>query len=319
MENTSKVLFEDDVPQWYLAVGNQKVGPLTASDVYQKVIAQEITWAHFVWSPGQSGWERICDIPTFQAAVPALPGGSNPPPTVADVTGKSKKLGSDSKSKKIPSGRAGSAKKPPASVPNPDDEKIWYLHYNDSQFGPFSKEEVDRSLAAGKVNGRVHAWTDGMKGWDRLERIKGFKVPESAPPLPPSSKSSPKSAKDAKKSEADSFVQEDLRTGIRSPMVAKILLASGDSVTTAICRDISVGGMQVLTDRIPGAVGARIKLNVTPATAPRAGTGKKDFEPFVAEGVIVRILEDGRGFSFRFEKLTDKAKRTIESYIQSTG
>jgi hypothetical protein len=55
-------------------------------------------------------------------------------------------------------------------------------------------------------------------------------------------------------------------------------------------------------------------MNVSPS-----GTGKPVgmIEPFVAEGVIVRLLEDGRGFSFRFERLTDGARKTIETYIKS--
>jgi hypothetical protein len=81
-----------------------------------------------------------------------------------------------------------------------------------------------------------------------------------------------------------------------------------------MCRDISVGGMQVLTDQIPGVSGTRIRLNVSPVN-PSRSKASSAIEPFVAEGVIVRILEDGRGFSFRFEGLTDRAKKIIEKYI----
>jgi hypothetical protein len=43
---------------------------------------------------------------------------------------------------------------------------------------------------------------------------------------------------------------------------------------------------------------------------------KKDLlNPFVAEGVIVRVLEDGRGFSFRFEGLSRESQEAIERYI----
>jgi hypothetical protein len=35
----------------------------------------------------------------------------------------------------------------------------------------------------------------------------------------------------------------------------------------------------------------------------------------VAEGMVVRILEDGRGFSFRFEKLPENARKSIEKYF----
>ena len=42
-----------------------------------------------------------------------------------------------------------------------------------------------------------------------------------------------------------------------------------------------------------------------------------EFEAFMATGRVVRILEDGRGFSFRFEKLSPKAKRAIEEYVKT--
>ena len=47
--------------------------------------------------------------------------------------------------------------------------------------------------------------------------------------------------------------------------------------------------MQALTDRVPGAVGTTLRLNVSPSDA-------KTVKGFVAEGEIVRVLEDGRGF-----------------------
>lgn len=42
MENTGKVLFGDDVPQWYVALGDRWEGPMSASTVYQKVLNEEV-------------------------------------------------------------------------------------------------------------------------------------------------------------------------------------------------------------------------------------------------------------------------------------
>ena len=77
---------------------------------------------------------------------------------------------------------------------------------------------------------------------------------------------------------------------------------------TGICRDISVGGMQVLTDTLPGPVGTAVRLNVTPPS-------DSGLKAFVAEGTVVRILEDQRGFSFRFTSISEDAKSSIERYI----
>jgi len=171
----------------------------------------------------------------------------------------------------------------------------WYLYYNDSQFGPFAEEDIHRFLRIGKIHGDVHIWKDGMAGWEKIKRLDAFKesVAES------------KSARTTKKA--------DKRKSPRVPVVARSLMSSGDKVFAAVCRDVSIGGMQVLTRDLPGPVGARLKLNVT---APVTAAGKK-IESFVAEGEIVRLLEDGRGFSFRFDKLSDRSRSCIEAYIES--
>lgn len=295
MENTGKVLFpnfSDNQPQWYFAQGDRWVGPLTASDVYQKVLNQELSWADFVWKPGQAGWERICDLKTFQAAVPQLP-----PKTVQKEVKEAVKEAAAPAVRTAARRSVKAPAQPKAATDMPSEEKIWFVYYNESQFGPFSASEVHRYLKIGKLNGRVFGWRDGMENWERLEKITDFGELSSAKKPP----AGPKTAAKA----------PDQRSAPRRPLVAKIVMTNQSAVAVAVCRDISVGGMQVLTDRIPGDVGARIRLNVS--------STEKKIEPFTAEGVIVRILEDGRGFSFRFEKLSDSAKRNIENYISVAG
>lgn len=88
------------------------------------------------------------------------------------------------------------------------------------------------------------------------------------------------------------------------------MMAADGRVFSGLCRDVSVGGMQCLTSELPGPVGTVLKLNIsTPSGA------KEGIDAFVAEGVIVRELEDGKGFSFRFEKLSPEGKKAIESYV----
>ncbi|MGZ3687471.1 MAG: GYF domain-containing protein [Bdellovibrionota bacterium] len=284
MENTGSVRFENDSAQWYLALGERWVGPLTATDIYEKILKQELTWAHYVWKQGQAEWKRLCDVKTFQAALPQPP---------------ARTVQTEVKEAAKPAAKSSSRAKPPAAPPGA--RKEWYLFYNDSQYGPFSHDEVDRYLRVGKIHGRVHAWRDGMDGWERIEKIGLFHVPLDAPAR----------TKGKQKDPSHSLEIEGVeqRNSPRRPLVAKLLVANQESVITGVCRDISVGGMQVLTEKVPGPVGTRLKMNVSPS----------GMEPFVAEGLVVRILEDGRGFSFRFERLGENAKRAIESYIQVSG
>ncbi|MBC7693762.1 MAG: DUF4339 domain-containing protein [Methylotenera sp.] len=340
MENTVKVLFEgDNTPQWYIAQGDRWIGPLTASDIYEKVIAQEITWAHFVWKPGQAEWQRICDIQTFQAAVPTLPAKSvvgdiektqpgitntrvSAAGSAASAAAASFTAASTSASAS-PNSASASSTSIPVATSRP--EKEWFLHYNDSQFGPFASEEVSRFISIGKIHGRVYSWRNGMSDWQKLETIPEFvKViqaaaatsmavpPRKGPPAAPAAaKASVVEASQIAAKEAAKVAAEEKRGTPRRPLIAKIFVANEQSLHVGVCRDVSIGGMQVLTDQIPGVAGDKIKMNVSPA-----GDSKSDqVDPFVAEGVIVRILEDGLGFSFRFNRLDDNAKRSIEKHL----
>jgi hypothetical protein len=287
MENTEKVLFADDKPQWYIAMGDRWVGPVSASDVYERVKSQKISWAHFVWKPGEKEWKRLCDVKMFKAAVPQEPSKE----IQKEVKEVSKEVRRDTKPVvRAAGGRTGAKSK---NTEASSEEKGWFLYYNETQFGPFNQDEVVRFLNVGRVNPRVHAWRSGIANWTRLEELDSFKAAIQE------LKTSKGGSQEKDKSEH--------RQTPRRPMVAKILVANEHEVSDAVCRDISVGGMQVLTDRVPGKVGEKVRLNVTASS----------IEPFVAEGVIVRFLEDQKGFSFRFDRLSDQAKRSIEKYIQS--
>jgi hypothetical protein len=283
MENSRKILADGSgqEPEWFVVSGDKWVGPMTVSEIFEKIQTRDLSWAHFAWKEGEDGWKRLCDIEAFQAGVPSEPTRSVTKSVTQSVATSSAR------------------KAPPAAPANLGEDKVWFLHYNDTQFGPFGESEVKRFIDIGKIHGRVHAWKDPMENWARLEKIEEFKSSLGARTPAPAPRTGARAS--------------EQRATPRRPLVAKVLAASGSGVSIGMCRDVSVGGMQVLTDRIPGKVGAKVKLNVSPAGGKMGG----NIEPFVAEGVIVRILEDGRGFSFRFDALPSAAKAAIEAYIAS--
>jgi hypothetical protein len=291
---------------------------------------QELSWAHFVSKNGQTEWKRICDTPEFQVVVPQQPGRS---------------LSKNLKTQIKEDTQTGTGKTRASVKKASSDDRGWFLYYSDTQFGPFTKDEIARFLKIGRIHGRVHAWRNEMENWDRLDNIPSFqemlagieselpKAPKEPPALPPAftpDKAKPKlkevrrpkpelmklekGAKGRAAHAQAKAVELEQRKTPRAPLVAKIIMAAGEAVSVALCRDISIGGMQVLTDNLPGQVGAKIKMNVS---MTGGGPGGKRIGPFTAQGVVVRILEDGKGFSFRFEKLGDSARKAIEQYIDS--
>lgn len=177
------------------------------------------------------------------------------------------------------------ASPPPLSPTQKQDLRVWYVYLDEANYGPISDLEVASLVQAGRVNGSTYMWQKGFKDWQQAKDI----------PAIASTLGAGKAAKPA-----------DKRSAPRKPFETKILLTDGKEVGWAICRDISVGGMQVLMDHAPGPVGTALKLNVN---------SQGNIPGFACEGLIVRILEDGRGFSFRFSTLTAEARAAIEKYI----
>lgn len=177
---------------------------------------------------------------------------------------------------------------PPPLSPNQKEElRTWFIYLDDANFGPISDREVQSLIDSGRVNASTYMWQKGFADWTLAKDVSMWAAKMGSVPAKASTKS-------------------DKRTAPRKPFETKILLTDGKEVGWAICRDISVGGMQVLMDHAPGPAGTALKLNVN---------SEGNIPGFACEGKIVRILEDGRGFSFRFTNLTADAKAAIEKYI----
>ena len=173
------------------------------------------------------------------------------------------------------------ALKPP---PPPADTAIkWFVFQNDAQTGPYSTMDISRLIASHQVNENSFLWQETFPEWMPLNQVNVFNF----------------------KTEAS---VENRRTAPRKPFVAQLYLTNLKEMMTGICRDISIGGMQILCESVNGFVGETIRINVLPPDTSA-------LTPFMAEGVIVRILEDKKGFSFRFTKLGEDVKTAIERYI----
>lgn len=286
MENTSPLLFDNVDERYFLAAKGRAIGPLTAQDVYEKIQNGHANLLDYFWTETWSDWKRICEARDFAMLVPQKP----PASAIAQIKDK------------LDGKRRAKAKSAPPEPPA-SESRSFYLYFNSSQYGPFSPSELEHVLKSHKLGRNAYAWTPGWPNWKRLSEIAEFQKH-----LPPKERTSSGATGKIVKTKTS---PSDKRRAPRKPLVARLFLHNDKDVIIAVCRDISVGGMQVLTDRVPGPVGTLIKLNVSPGDPSKV-------KGFVAEGEIVRVLEDGRGFSFRFRKISDDAKRAIEKYIRSS-
>lgn len=158
----------------------------------------------------------------------------------------------------------------------------------DTEYGPYTVEVVQKLFKEKRINARTLAFVKGMDNWKLLADFEDFsEIFEDTPPP---------------------IKDEERRVSNRKPFIARMYIQNKQDIFVGICRDISIGGMQVLVDNFPGEVGERISINVHPENSEHH---------FVAAGTIVRLLEGGQGFSFRFIDLSEDSKRAIESYLNN--
>ncbi|MEI8345964.1 MAG: GYF domain-containing protein [Pseudomonadota bacterium] len=158
------------------------------------------------------------------------------------------------------------------------------------EYGPFSLTMLKKLFDEERINAKTMIFTTGMENWMLLGEIPLYTqiTSQSAPVIE----------------------EVNRRANIRKPFVAKMFLHDNAQVFEGLCRDISVGGLQILISDFPAKVGDKISLNVHPDNT--------DF-CFVASGKVARVLNGNQGLSLRFEKLTEDALRAINAYLDQTA
>lgn len=257
---------------WYYVQKGNRHGPVAVEVIESMLDKSELNQDDFVWKKGFENWKKIRETPELQFAPKkeTAPQAVDLPPSMGKVEFK------DVSFKDI----------------NPDERVIFIRVGTDrggasSDYGPFSIRQLKQLFKENRINGKTFAFTNGMKEWKLLADLPEYQeIFEEMPPI---------------------ISESDRRNNLRKPFVARLFVQNNKKVFEGICRDISIGGMQVLMDDFQGTAGDRITINVHPENS--------DFH-FTASGVVVRLLEGNSGFSFRFQGLTDEAKRAIEKYLQ---
>lgn len=156
-----------------------------------------------------------------------------------------------------------------------------------NDYGPFSLMQLKQLFKENRINGKTCVFFSGLKTWTVLADFKDYQeVFEEIPPM---------------------IKEADRRINQRKPFIARLFIQNNKKLFEGICRDVSIGGMQVLVDDFKGQAGDRVSINVHPDNSEYH---------FAAAGVVVRLLEGNSGFSFRFSGLSDEAKKSIEKYLQ---
>ncbi len=158
----------------------------------------------------------------------------------------------------------------------------------DTEYGPYDIKVIKSLFEQKRINAQTMIFFPGMTTWLALAEFVDFK--ETFNTMPPVISDSEK------------------RQNVRRPFVARLFIENNQKVFEGVCRDISVGGMQVLVRGTKLKASDRISINVHPENT--------DYN-FVANGEVVRVLDGDSGFSFRFIALNNEAQSAIERYLES--
>jgi hypothetical protein len=275
--------------QWYYVdrEKNDRVGPISIDEMDKLFNEGQLGPNSYVWTKGFENWELIKNIDELKGL-----GQSAPEESVQDEAEEPQDAGVISQG--------------PSSLQAQKAEQVDWEQLDEfkrhfhikigldrgdgpgSEYGPFSMNELKTLYQENRINQKTLFFSPGEDEWLFLNEIPHFEKFFGSSPTDEGG--------------------AERRKNLRKPFVARMFIHDNNELFEGVCRDVSTGGMQVLVGDFPGTVGDEISLNVHPDNGEFG---------FVASGKIVRKLEGGLGFSFRFTGLSDEAQQAIEKYLST--
>lgn len=266
---------------WYYVQGSERVGPVERSELDQLFANGVINADSYVWKKGFDNWKVLNSVEELSDLLNVGIGSEE----VEDIPPMDE--GFMEEEEEMPERIEGID----LSQIGDHDKKFTIKVGIDrggveAEYGPFSIAQLKKAYEQKRINEKTYIFTPGMENWiflgdfELYEKVTGDMPPEINP--------------------------EERRRAVRKPFIAKMFFHDNSSVYEGICRDISVGGLQILVAGFPAEVGEKVSMNVHPDNSEHC---------FTASGVVVRKLEGDSGFSLRFDELSDDARAAIHSYI----
>lgn len=274
---------------WYYVENGERQGPIDEERLIEMIQAGVVSSEDYVWKKGYENWLKVKDVDELEIDAPeeeliemSVPGNKIEMEAKIETETKTKT------NEEVPRGSS-------FDFHSIDRNKnLFYILIgkdrggSESQYGPYSLNLLIKLYKESRVNGKTFIWTRGMNSWEYLATIPIYE--ELFQEVPPK------------------IEESERRIHPRKPFVAKLFFHDHDQLFEGLCRDISVGGMQILVDNVPCQNGDQINLNVHPANS--------EFN-FTAKGKVVRILGSRQGLSCRFLELSDEARNAVEAYIKN--
>ena len=256
---------------WYYVLGQERIGPVEREEIEKLYRFGSLKEDSHVWRKGFAGWEKLGQVEDFSSLfdAPELP----PEPNLPE----------------------------PPKAPQEKREMVWdnldpdakVIHIKigydrgmeEVEYGPYSLNQIKRAYGEKRINDKSYIFISGMKNWVLLGDSPIFSQLSSG---------------------RANITEQDRRKSVRKPVTVNVIFHNNEKIFDGICRDISIGGMQVLVGNFSACIGDSVTLNVHPDNSNHS---------FATQGKIVRLLDGGQGFSLRFFDLEPDAKKSLLSYI----
>lgn len=272
---------------WYYVEGRERVGPVDEEKIISMIEGGILDEESFLWTKGFDDWKKLSEIPELKNYLRS---------TDQDDDGA---LSEDYPSTVEYSEEASIDDIPPFVNEGLDwnqislDAPIFMIKIGldrgtqEAEYGPYSLNQLKKAFDQNRINEKTYIFSNGMENWIFLADLPLFETVFGA--LPPA------------------IDEGDRRVHTRKPFVARMFFHDNKELFEGICRDVSVGGLQILVADFPASVGDVITMNVHPDNSSYN---------FVAKGKVVRVLDGKQGFSLRFIELNDNALEAISNFIE---
>ncbi|HLE10542.1 MAG: hypothetical protein A2504_14240 [Bdellovibrionales bacterium RIFOXYD12_FULL_39_22] len=295
---------------WYYVLDNERVGPVSQEELEKLFSEGTLFEESFVWQKGFDNWKHIQDVPALEylykkEIAPEVKRDVPVEKKLATEKNIDNKFSEDLTLHLEESEDSDDYAAAPEKIEHKKDEVVEFnwatVSFDDriftiktgidrngveNEYGPYALNFIKKLFEEKRINGKTLIFSPGMTAWIFLADTPIYeKLFAALPPI---------------------IDEVDRRKSTRRPFVARLLFHDQTKVYEGICRDISIGGLQILVADCPLVLGNTISMNVHPDNGERS---------FVAQGKIVRVLTDSLGFSLRFVGLNEEARKSIEEYI----
>jgi hypothetical protein len=201
--------------KWYYVQKGNRHGPVAFEVILELIENRDLGTEEFVWKKGFETWKKIKEVEELQRTNKIEAEEVLPPEISVSFNEVSlKEL-------------------------TPDERNLYVRIGADrgsstTEYGPFSLNQVQKLFKENRINGKTFLFIKGTNNWKMLADFKDYEeVFEEVPPV---------------------IKESERRMAVRKPFIARIFFNNDKKFFEGICRDISVGGMQVLVDGFNGNI-----------------------------------------------------------------